>query len=116
MVIPFDQSRLQRLHIVAAHKGFCYFQHAGNLKRTRRGRCLFRLRAVMLRFSRHLFRRAGGLFLFGLHAIRRGFLVLLDGRGLLFGNLFPRARGFAFRILLRRALVRACGFSLFTHA
>lgn len=88
MVIPFDQGRLQRLHIVAAHKGFCHFQHAGNLKGTRRGRCLFRLRAVMLRFSRHLFRRAGGLFLFGLHAIRRGFLVLLDGRGLLFGNLF----------------------------
>lgn len=79
MVIPFDQGSLQRFHIFAAHKGFCYFQHAGNLEGSCRGRCPFRLFAVMLRFSRHLFRRAGGLFLFGLHAIRLGFLVLLDG-------------------------------------
>lgn len=116
MVIPFDQGRLQCLHIFAAHKGFCHFQHAGNLKGTRRGRCPFpafrchapifppsvpaRGRFVPLRPSRdpaRLPRSAGR-------------------RGLFFGNLFPRARGFVLCILLRRALACACVFSLFAHA
>jgi hypothetical protein len=81
-----------------------------------RGYCVCTSEGKDSRVLGHLFRRAGGLFLFGLHAIRRGFLVLLDGRGLFFGNLFPRARGFVFCILLRRALACACVFSLFAHA
>jgi hypothetical protein len=70
----------------------------------------------MLRFSCHLFRRICGFLHFFLHTIRRDFLVLLDGRGLLFGNFFLCARGFVLCILLRRALACACVFFLFAHA